>query len=405
MISIASQPAARLRTPRPNLRRLFIAGLILILFLVGYYVYAVFINRPAAEVYIVQRGTAVAAVYGTVTVTSKRTLVITAQNSGVLKMSPGFTSIVESNGTAVKQNDLLATVFDEVGQRARDQARTDYEAALAHQKLGPGSAQSLKIARDQLTAWDHLPTNVVARVQQEAARQDAAHLDMVVQNEALELQRQLDTTAAIFHTCEENLKRTEIRAPIDGIIVVPYYNDGAYVASGAPLFSVSSKDLYVSGLVNEEDVGKLRTGMKAEMHLYAYGNTPFAATVNAVQPNPEAGSSRYTVILYMDNPPDNLMFGLTGEMNVIQARKDDALIIPYRALLVDQVLSVVHGTVEQRTVKIGLKSLQLVEITEGLKVGDQVVVSDQDAFYAGQRVRPTPINDPSLPSPAEAKKR
>ena len=87
-------------------------------------------------------------------------------------------------------------------------------------------------------------------------------------------------------------------------------------------------------------------------------------------------------------------------MNIILGRKEGALIIPARALLVDQVLIVNGGVVEQRTVKTGFKSMQYVEVTDGLVAGESVIVSDQDSFAPGQRVREFRTNDAPKGGPA-----
>jgi RND family efflux transporter MFP subunit len=370
-----------------------------VLLFLAYYVYADVINRAPADVWVVQRGKAVSAVYGTVTVSSTLSLNLNAQNSGFLRMAPGFGTMITSQGIILKKDELLATVVDEVGSRALAQAHTDYEAALARQKLGPGNAAALKSAEDQLAAYDKLPNpNMVPAVTRQAARNQVESLKAAVDNEKLELQRQVDTTAGVVKTAEEQLKRTEIRSPMDGILTAMFYNDNSYVLATQPLFTVASPILYISGQVNEEDVGKLKPGMKAEMHLYAYGSTTFSATVTAVLPSPDPNSSRYTVTLNMDNPPDNLLLGLTGEMNIILGRKENALVIPARALMVDQVLVVKHGVIEQRSVEIGFKSLEYAEITKGLREGDAVVVQDQDAFRSGERVRAVRVNEKTTPA-------
>ena len=236
---------------------------------------------------------------------------------------------------------------------------------------------------------------MVAAVVLEASRNQVKALQDAVDNEKLELQRQVDSTAGVVKTYEDQLKRTEIRSPIDGIVTVQFFPDNSFVLVNQALFTVASPSLYVNGQVNEEDVGRLKIHMKAEVHLYAYSNTTFIATVAAILPNPDP-NSRYTVILDMDNPPDALLIGLTGEMNIILGRKENALIIPARALLVDQVQVVKDGVIEQRTVEVGFKRLEYVEITKGLNEGDEVVVADQDAFRSGERVRPVPINDPAI---------
>ena len=378
-----------------------------VLFMLGYYIYADVINRAPADVYIVQRGTAISAVYGTVTVSSSVVLTLNAQNSGYMHQSPelGKGAIVANEGIQVKKDELLATVEDQAGEQALKQAKTDYEAALARQRLGPVSAGALKSAQDQLDAYLKLPDKrMVAGVTMDAARNQVLALQGAVDNERLELQRQVDTTMGVVKTYQEQLKRTEVRSPIDGIMTVQFYADNSYVLQSQPLFTVASPILYVNGQVNEEDVGKLKTGMKAEMHLYAYGNTTFIATVAQVLPNPDPNSSRYTVTLNMDKPPDNLLIGLTGEMNIILGRKENALIVPARALLIDQVLVVKDGIIQPRTVEVGFKSLELAEIAKGLSEGDEVVVADQDAFRSGERVRPIPINEPSSHKTSAKKK-
>jgi RND family efflux transporter MFP subunit len=243
----------------------------------------------------------------------------------------------------------------------------------------------------------------VAGVVLQAARNQVSALQSAVDNEKVELQRLVDTDAGVVKANEEALKRTEVRAPtmldrpggdpVDEILTFQAYNDNSYVLTGQALFTLASTVLYISGEVNEEDVGKLKQGMKAEMHLYAYGSTTFTATVTGVLPSPDATSSRYTVLLVMDHPPDNLLLGLTGEMNIILGRKENAIVVPARALLVDQVQVVRGGVVQQRTVEVGFKSLEYAEITKGIQEGDEVIVADQDTFVSGQRVRAIPVND------------
>ena len=99
--------------------------------------------------------------------------------------------------------------------------------------------------------------------------------------------------------------------------------------------------------------------------------------------------------LAFDNPPPDIKFGLTGEMNIILGRRENALLIPARALYdsPDQILIVDDGVVEQRTVKIGFKNLERAQITDGIREGAQVIVSNQENFRPGQRVRAVKTND------------
>ena len=367
--------------------------LLFVLITAGYYLYVNVINRPPAEVYVVSRGTAVSAVYGTVTITSLGQLGMFAQNSGYLHYGPGlFGSPANLNGQPVKKDQLLGTVVDEIGLRTLENARRDYEAATSRWKVGPASAGPLQSAQGKVDAINKLPPGVTPKVERDAAVNELERLKSQVAAEGLDLEHTKDTTESLLKSAEEQLKRTEIHAPFNGIMTIVNYNDGAYVTTNAALFTVAVPDTYVLGEVNEEDVGALKKDMKAEVRLYAYRNQTFDATLDAVLPAPIVNTSRYNVNLHLDKPPDNMLFGLTGEMNVILGRKPNAILVPARAVNIDQVLIVEDGIVEQRTVSVGFKGLEYMEILEGVAEGDQVIVSDQDAFKPGERVRAVKTN-------------
>jgi len=74
-------------------------------------------------------------------------------------------------------------------------------------------------------------------------------------------------------------------------------------------------------------------------------------------------------------------------MNIITGTHENALLIPTRAVVVDQALIVKHGLVESRTVKIGYRTLDFSEVLSGVSEGDHAVLSDQDKLRPGRPVR------------------
>jgi hypothetical protein len=89
----------------------------------------------------------------------------------------------------------------------------------------------------------------------------------------------------------------------------------------------------------------------------------------------------------MEKPPDNLMAGMTGEMNIITGTHENALLVPTRAVLVDQALVVKRGIVQRRAIKPGFRTIDFTEVLGGLSAGERIVVSDQDRLKPGQPVR------------------
>jgi len=343
---------------------------------------------PVAAVASVRRGTAIAAVYGTVRIEPTFVVHVRAQNPGFLRLADEFSAGRGAIGKSVTKGQLLATIADEGTARQLKQARADLEAATQRAALPLPSEELLKAAQDNLQRLEKLNalSNVPA-VEYEKAKSEANRLKGAVENERIERDRSLSQQEEGVKKLEAQMKNSEIRAPMDGLLTAVQTIDGELVGEGNQLFTVASRKNYIRGEVNEEDVGEIKTGMKATVELYAYQTQHFDAHVLSVQPAADPDTQRYTIALEMEKPPDNLMAGMSGEMNIITGSHENAILVPTRALLVDQALVVKHGFVHRRTVKIGFRTLDFTEALSGVSSGDHVVVEDQDQLRPGQFVR------------------
>src|ERR1700736_5419506 len=343
---------------------------------------------PVADVAVVRRGTALAAVYGTVRIESTDVVPVRAQNAGFIHLADSVSAGRGAIGKNVEKCQLLATIADESTARQLKQARTDLQAATDRAARPLPSAELLKTAEDNVQRLEKLAalSNVPA-VEYEKAKNEANRLRAAVENERIERDRNLGSLEDTSKKLEAQLKNTEIRAPMDGLISNIQAIDGALVRENDQLFAISSRKTYVRGEVNEEDVGEVKPGMKAVLQLYAYRMQQFAAKVSSIQPAADPETQRYTIVLEMEKPPENLMAGMTGEMNIITGTHENVLLLPTRALVVDQGLIVKNGIVPSRTVKGGYRTLDFSEIISGLSEGERAVLSDQDKLRPGQLVR------------------
>jgi RND family efflux transporter MFP subunit len=358
------------------------ASLLVLLAVVYYFL------LPVAEVTAVRRGTAFAAVYGTVRIEPAFVVPVRAQNSGFIKLAESFSSGRGAIGRDVAKGQLLATIADESTARQLKQARTDLEAAKQRAAVPVPSTEPLKAAEDTLQRFEKVVgSGNVPTVEYEKAKSEVNRLRNAVETEQIERDRNLESLDETCKKLEAQMKNSEVRSRIDGLLTNIKTIDGELVAEGNELFTVSSRRNYVRGEVNEEDVGEVKPGMKAILQLYAYRTQQFVAHVSSIQPAADPETQRYTVVLEMENAPDNLMAGMTGEMNVITGTHENALLVPTRALLVDQAWIVKDGKVQRRTVKPGYRTLDFTEVSAGLAEGDHVVLSDQDKLRLGQMVR------------------
>ncbi|PYK04201.1 MAG: hypothetical protein DME63_00470 [Verrucomicrobia bacterium] len=369
----------------PESRRVWwvVVALLILICGVAYYFF-----MPVAEVAIVRRGTAISAVYGTVRIEPAFVVHVRAQNSGFIQLAEEFSAGRGAIGKSVTKGELLASIADETTARQLKQARADLQAATERAKLPLPSEELLKAAEDNLHRLEQVVAfgNVPA-VDYEKAKSEANRLRGALENERIERDRNLQALDESRKKLEAQMRNSGIRAPMDGLLGAVSTIDGELVAEGNQLFTVSSRKTYVRGEVNEEDVGEVKPEMKAKVQLYAYRTQTFAAHVSSIQPAADPDTQRYTVILEMENPPDNLMAGMTGEMNIITGTHENALLLPTRALLVDQALVLKRGIVQRRTIKVGFRTLDFAEALSGVATGDRVVVADQDRLRPGQPVR------------------
>jgi RND family efflux transporter MFP subunit len=368
------------------------AALVLVIALAYYFL------MPVAEVATVRRGTAISAVYGTVRIEPAFVVRVRAQNDGFIQLAESFSAGRGAIGKSVEKGQLLATIADEETARQLKQARADLKAAVDRAALPLPSSELLKAAEDNLRRLEKVVgSGNVPAVEYQRAKSEANRLRGAVETERIERDRNLNSMEETTRKLEAQMKSAEVRSPIDGLLTNVQTIDGELVSDSNELFTVSSRKNYVRGEVNEEDVGEVKPGMKAKVQLYAYRTRTFTARVTSVQPAADPTTQRYTVVLEMENAPDNLMAGMTGEMNIITGTHENALLVPTRALLVDQALIVKRGIVNSRTVGLGFRTLDFSEVLSGLADGDHVIVSDQDKFHSGQPVRQRMVSSPPPP--------
>jgi RND family efflux transporter MFP subunit len=347
-----------------------------------------FLTLPVAEIALVRRGTAISAIYGTVRIEPTLLVPVRAQNAGFIQFGETLAAGRGAIGKKVEKGELLATIADESTARLLKQARADLLAATQRAELPLPSKEALKVAEDNLSRLEKLTSlSNVPAVEYEKAKSEVNRLRGLLESERIERDRNL---AMLEETCKKldaQMKNSEIRAPMEGLLTAIKTIDGELVAERTELFTISSRQNYVRGEVDEEDVGEVKVGMEAVLQVYAFRTRQFSAKVAAIQPAADPETQRYTIVLDLQNPPENIMAGMTGEMNIITGRHENVLLIPTRALVVDQALIVKRSQVQARTVKVGYRTLDYSEIIEGLSEGERAILADQDKLRPGRWVR------------------
>ena len=383
----STSPKQRARQALPP-RRSFLArnwiALVLVLMIAaagaGYYYY-VYGSVASAEVAVVVRGTALAGVYGTVNVEPVNQVIIRTRNFGLLS------AIKIKEGDNVKEGQVLAELTDENLQRQLDSANSALAQAKMRQSLGAPSASALKnqeIEVDKLKKL--LDANNIAAVEYEKAQNELTRLREQVQNETMSLNNEVESLDRSRTGIKDQLGQLQLTSPMDGVILNLYCNLGEFVPPETQLCRIGSAANQIVAQVNEEDVGYLQPGMKAHIRLYAHQDKDLVGTLKEILP--QAENQVYRVLFSLDNPPETLLPGMTGEMNVIIGERKNTLTIPSRAIRKSGIVfAVVNGQVQEMHVRTGFHTLERTEILEGLDEGVSVILSNQDLYKPGVRVR------------------
>ena len=168
-----------------------------------------------------------------------------------------------------------------------------------------------------------------------AAAADVAIAAARVQN-AQALIRQKE---AALSEAKVNLERSEIRSPMDGIVLRRDVEVGQTVAASlhAPTLFTLAGDLSQVKLetwVDEADIGSIRRGQKTVFSVDAYPKRSFSGTVRAIHQAPEMLQNvvTYTVIVTAENPGLSLLPGMTAVVYIAIEEESDALRLPNAAL-------------------------------------------------------------------------
>lgn len=351
-----------------------------ILLLVGWIIYGFLFPVSKATVFNVTRQTIAAAVYGTVNIEPTTQAIVRTQNSGTILKIP------VTKGDIVKTNQILAELSDPNIDMRVDQAKGNLTTAKNRMDIGPASRAQLEEARADVIKLKPLAEEGnIPRTEYDRAVSKQKTLEDQVKNEQLVLESEVRQAEQALQEATTASKQSFILAPQDGVVLDVYAQIGELVSSREQLFLVASRETQIRAQVNEEDVGMLKVGMLASVKLFSYRGQDFVAQVREILP--KGVNMEYSVLLDLKKAPENLLPGMTGEINIITGKKNDALVIPTRAVFNgNRVWVVRNGRVSEQSIEIGFRNVGWTEVREGLKESEQVIVSGIDLFKVGQRV-------------------
>lgn len=313
-----------------------------------------FIFPPAVKTATVARGAAAQIVYATGVVEPVRwAKVVALQRKRIVELC-------DCEGRAVKKGDVLARL-DDAEERAL---------------LSELEARRKRIAGDI--------ERVRALVERNAATRTS--LDQLITQS-----QEFDARIAAQ---KDRIDDLLLRAPLDGVVLRKDGEIGEVAGTGPNdvLFWVGPpRPLRVVADVSEDDVAKIRAGMKALLRTEAFPQGGLEAIAGDITPKGDPATRTFRVYFALsDDTP--LRIGMNVEINIIAREKQDALLVPADSIVNGAIFVVEQNILRRKPLTIGIRGARVVEIASGLTQGEAVVTPARAGLRDGLRVRAAPAD-------------
>lgn len=262
------------------------------------------------------------------------------------------------DGIRLNKGDIIAKIDPRDYQNAFLSAKSSHVAAVA-------ALQRIKeLYKDQLSTRAQLD-DAVARVQ---------NLKSAMDNAAL------------------NLDRCVVRAAMGGIVDRIYFEAGQYVKTGDMLAKMIRIDrVKVKVGIPESDVDAVRKLDTFTVQIDALGGKTFEGKKESLSNTAEPSARLYQLDLAIDNANREILPDMFARVEIIKREVKDGISVPLYAIINRNdahIVYIVNGhQVHARNVEIGLMEGWRVEIKQGLKAGDRVIVVGQRDVNPGQTVK------------------
>lgn len=293
----------------------------------------------------------------------------------------------------VKKQDIRSIVSSSGSLTGEKQANLKFKSAgkLAYLNVKAGDTVS---AADVIAGLDTQQLSIDLQQAQNTLRDKQAAVEKTLDDvkghdkDETFAQKKDRTTAEVARDNAYDAVRAAQRAFQDAVIISPI---SGLVTQASPVAgqTVSTSDLiaqvvdtsqiYFDTDVDEADIGQVKLGQGAEVSLDAYPNKTFKGTVNQILPQTKTTSSGATVVtvrIKIINPPTPFVNGLSGQSAIIVSEVKNVLTIPQEALRDDNtVVEQINNQLTVKKVTAGIKSDTDVEIKEGLNENESVVLN------------------------------
>jgi HlyD family secretion protein len=284
-------------------------------------------SAPTYRLAAIKHGSIISAVTATGVVSPVTTVIVGSQLSGQI------VELLADYNDKVGAGQVLARLNSDQTQFRRDAAQADLDQARAMKSMQEAKVAEAELAFERQAKLR--PSGAVSDATYDTARTtlDAAKAELQVATAKIE------QMTAVLRQIEVDLHNTEIRSPVNGVIIQRSVELGQTVAASLQsptLFTIADdlRHMEVAVSVDETDVGRVRPGQRVTFTVSAYPGREFEGTVKNIRLGSQTVSNvvTYTAVVSVANLKNELLPGMTASVKIETDSRADVLLAPNAAL-------------------------------------------------------------------------
>ena len=258
------------------------------------------------------------------------------------------------------------------------------KSSLDTQRANINTAVTNVVNSQQLISADKLSIES-AELDLQTTKDNLALVTAPARQEDVDLYRaKVNQANAQVDLLENQNQESILKSPVDGQIaeinkragetIQPVLQDSVITLLPASPYDIKA-DIY------EEDVVKMKIDNEVEISLVAFSDQTFKGKVISIYPaeNLIDGVVYYKIIVAIDQPPEGIKSGMTADLQIKTASKENVLIVPKYAVQKKDGKKIVevleNGKIQEKEIQTGLEGTNdMVEVISGLEEGEKVVV-------------------------------
>ncbi len=248
--------------------------------------------------------------------------------------------------------------------------------------------QSIAVLENDVLRSQLWNTQIALDVQEKNLKLSRREWDDLKPEEKAIKKLSVDQARANVQTAAEQLENSILYAPINGLVSKVNAEEGEVAALGNPIISIFHRgEIKIEAEVPESDIAEVSLGQTASVTFDAFSSSEeFKAEVVEIEPAATVIQDivYYKIKLKLKNADQRIKVGMSADMDIFTARKENVMLIPERAIEDENGAKTVQvllekGETEKVEVKNGLRGDSGdVEIISGLKEGDEVILSTNE---------------------------